>query len=74
MAIIFSVTVENTVDTGVGTHVDILAPGHPSFSASLGNQYITRERGNWEIRSWKEEETEKPKRNYHFEDCVLKGV
>lgn len=34
MTMVFVVTVENAVDTGVGTHVDILPLGHPLLPSS----------------------------------------
>jgi hypothetical protein len=46
------VTVENTVDTGVGTHADILALGHLLPSPRISKP-INSQRGDRESRSQK---------------------
>lgn len=47
----FSVTVENAVDTGVGTQADILALGHPPSFLRVSWGPINNEGGGRGIRS-----------------------
>lgn len=58
MVMVFPVTVENAVDTGVGTHVDILSLGHLRLPSRILRPIIT-EIGSQRNSSQKGKETER---------------